>query len=126
MTLLSASQLTSIQQLGLKGMTADVVIYSSATDLGLDLTDDPYGSKLTVAATGVTVKGWLVGRWSIERGRDAGDVDTSTSYRLRLPVGTSIEPGWEVDIGGNRYNVIDAGTDQTWPEWLSCTLRRSK
>ncbi len=126
MTLLSASELAAVRELGLSGMITPVTIYEISTDLGLDEDDDPYGSSISTESVGETVNGWLVGRWATDRGADSGDVDTTTLYRLRLPVGTSIEPGWEVEIGGHRYNVIDAGTDQTWPEWLNCTVRRSK
>lgn len=124
--LLTPSQLTAIQELGILGMTTSVTIYEIDMDSGLDETDDPYGSSLITSTTGTTVNGWLVGRWATERGTDAGDIDTTTTYRLRLPVGTSIDPGWEVEIGGHRYLVIDAGSDQTWPEWLSCVVRRAK
>lgn len=122
MSLLSASQLTAIQNLGELGMTSAVTIYSIETNTD----DDPYGSASITSTTGTTVSGWLVGRWATDRGQGAGDVDTTTMYRLRLPVGTLIEPGWEVEVGSHRYHVIDAGTDQTWPEWLACTLNRSK
>lgn len=126
MTLLTDSELAAIRELGEQGMVTQVTVYEIVTDTGLDDSDDPYGSSTTTSTVGVTTRGWLVGRWAVDRGPDSGDVDTSTLYRLRLPVGTTIEAGWEVEIGGNRYLVIDAGTDQTWPEWLNCTVRRSK
>ena len=126
MTLLSASELAAIRSLGEQGMITSVTIYETVTDTGLDEGDDPYGSSISTEQTGTTTRGWLVGRWATDRGPDSGDLDTTTLYRLRLPVGTTIEPGWEVEIGGNRYHVIDAGTDQSWPEWLNCTVRRSK
>lgn len=126
MTLLSTSQLAAIQNLGRLGMTTAVTIYQISTDSGLDLDDDPYGSATETSSTGTTTVGWLVGRWVTERGQGAGDIDTTTPYRLRLPVGTLIDPGWEVEIGGHRYFVVDTGSDQTWPEWLTVTLTRSK
>lgn len=126
MTLLTPAELAGIQALGEMGMTADVGLIPSSFDSGNDLTDDPYGSSLTYGSVTQTVKGWLVGRWSERRDPDTGDIDTTTIYRLRLPVGTTIEPGWLVEINSNRYLVIDAGTDQTWPEWLTCVVKRAK
>lgn len=127
MTLLSDAQMAAIQSLGRLGMTAAVEIYPTTFDTGLDLTDDPYGSKLTYSTTPLsTVSGWLVGSWAKARDTGVGDVDTVTVYRLRLPVGTTIEPGWYVKIGGHEYTVQDAGTDQTWPEWLTVIVRRTK
>lgn len=127
MTLLSASELSAIQALGIEGMTASVEIFPSIYDTGGDLTDDPYGSSLTFATTAsATVSGWLVGHWEDSRNTDVGDLNTTTVYRLRLPVGTSIDVGWHVEINDNTYLVIDAGTDQTWPEWLTCVVKRVK
>lgn len=127
MSLLTTSQLAAIQKVGEEGMTATVSIFPAVYDSGLDDDDHPHGSDLNYATTAsATVKGWLVGRWDNARGADVGDIDTTTVYRLRIPVGTDIEPGWNVQISGNQYAVIDAGTDQTWPEWLTCIVRRSK
>jgi hypothetical protein len=124
--LLSASEMAGIQSYGLEGMITDVTIFETVMDTGTDETDDPYGSKATTSTTGTTVKGWLVGRWATDRDQNAGDIDTTTLYRLRLPVGTSVEAGWDVEISGHRYMVVDAGTDQTWQEWLNVQVRRSK
>jgi hypothetical protein len=125
--LLSAAQMAAIQTVGESGMTADVEIFHESIDLGLDLTDDEYGSKATIEEVSSTaVKGWLVGRWSDTRNQNGGDIDTTGVYRLRLPVGTEIAPGDRVDISSNSYSVIDVGNDQTWQEWLTCVLRRSK
>jgi hypothetical protein len=127
MTLLSPAQLAAIQAIGVSGMTATVTIYPQTFDTGLDVSDDPYGSSLTHTSTpSTTVAGWLVGRWSDTRNVGAGDIDTTTPYRLRLPVGTPVDPGDEVGINGNRYHVIDVGDDQTWPEWLNLAVERSK
>lgn len=127
MALLSAAELGAIQALGVSGMTATVLIYSQAYDTGLDTGDDPYGSTLTHQSTpATTTVGWLVGRWSDTRNVGAGDIDTTTPYRLRLPVGTTVASGDEIGIGAHRYHVIDVGDDQTWPEWLNVTLQRSK
>lgn len=126
MALLTNAELAAVQAVGQLGMVTTVIIYSVSEELGLESTDDEYGSSIEVSSSGTTANGWLVGRWQNDRDVAAGDVDTTTLYRLRLPVGTSIEPGWDVAIGGNRYSVIDVGSDQTWPEWLNCNLRRSK
>jgi hypothetical protein len=120
MSLLSNAELAAIQAVGQLGMTATVSIYETT------LTENDYGSQLTYATTASsTVSGWLVGNWARSRDDDVGDVGSTTNYRLRLPVGTEIEAGWTVQISGHEYLVEDAGTDQTWPEWLTCTVRRN-
>jgi len=125
--LLTADQLAAIRTLGEQGMVTTVGIYPTSFDTGLDLTDDPYGSELTYATTPSTVvNGWLVGTWATSRDTGIGDVNTTTVYKLRLPVGTSIKPGWVVKIDDREYLVEDAGTDQTWPEWLTCMVKRNK
>lgn len=126
MSLLSPSQMAAIRSIGVLGMITPLTIFAAAEDTGLDFTDDPYGSTTTYAPVGVSALGWLVGKWQADREAGAGDLDTTTPYRLRLPVGTSIDSGDDVEISGNRYHVIDAGTDQTWPEWLTCIVVRSK
>jgi len=124
--LLTSSQLTAIQSLGLQGMTIDVTILPTTFDSGLDLNDDPYGSELDYdSVPGTTVKGWLVGSWQNVRDIGVATVNTTTQYRLRIPVGTTIEQGWTVKINGHEYLVEDAGLDQTWPEWLTCVLKRN-
>lgn len=125
--LLTSSQLASIQTLGLSGMTTSVGIYPTTLDTGLDNSDDAYGSTLTYASSpSATVLGWLVGTWATSRDTGIGDINTTTLYKLRLPVGTTIRQGWVVKISGNEYLVEDAGTDQTWPEWLTCMVKRNK
>lgn len=124
--LLSASELGAIQAIGITGMITPVTIFPESGELGLELTDDPYGSSAEISPTGTTVNGWLVGRWQNDRDSGFGDIDTTTIYRLRLPVGTAIGPGYDVEIGGHRYHVVDTGNDQTWPEWLNCSLLRNK
>ena len=115
--------MAAIQAVGQLGMKDTVSIYPTV----LDLTEDTFGSKLSYSTTASSVvQGWLVGNWANTRDEFFGDVGTTTLYRLRLPVGTTIEPGWVVAIGGSEYLVEDAGTDQTWPEWLACTVKRNK
>jgi hypothetical protein len=126
MTLLSDSELAAIRAVGELGMTADVQIYAQTMDTGLDSDDDAYGSTVSFSTTPTEVKGWLVGNWSPVRSEAVGDIDTTTTYVLRLPVGTAIEPGDKVVVGSGEYSVADAGTDATWPEWLVCMVRRSK
>jgi hypothetical protein len=119
--------MAAIRRVGELGMIDTVEIYHQSVDVGLDESDDPYGSSTSFPTTVTsTTKGWLVGEWSRVRNTGIGDIDTTTNYRLRLPVGTTIAPGDRVSIHGNFYSVFDAGTDQTWPEWLVCVVRRSK
>lgn len=117
--------MAAIQKVGQLGMIDTIQIYAQIEGSGLD-DSDTFGSDITFATTPITVTGWLVGTWSRSRDPDVGDLNTATNYRLRLPVGTAIFPGDKVVINGNAYNVFDAGTDQTWPEWLTCIVRRSK
>lgn len=127
MTLLTDSELAAIQAYGIEGMRAMVSIYPMVYDTGTDLTDDPYGSSTTFATTpSAVVGGWLVGRWDDNRTPDVGEVNVTTTYRLRLPVGTVLASGWRIVVNSNNYLVIYVGDDQTWPEWLTCIVKRTQ
>ena len=119
--------MAAIQKVGKLGMIDTVSIFIQTENIGLDDSGEPYGSSTDYPTTpNAVVQGWLVGQWARLRDPDVGDLNAVTVYRLRLPVGTVIESGDKVEIQGNAYYVIDAGTDQTWPEWLTCTVRRTK
>jgi hypothetical protein len=119
--------MTAIQRIGISGMIDTVQIFRFVEDIGLDDSGEPYGSTASYPTTPTsTVKGWLVGTWARDRSPDVGDLNAITVYRLRVPVGTDIESADQVVIKGNTYLVIDAGTDQTWPEWITCIVRRAK
>jgi hypothetical protein len=125
--LLSPSAMRAIQSVGELGMIDTIQIFRLSENIGLDDAGEPYGSSTTYPTTpSSTVNGWLVGQWAHDRDPDVGDLNAVTMYRLRLPVGTDIESADQVVIKGHTYAVIDAGKEQTWPEWLTCTLRRTK
>lgn len=122
MSLLTNAQLVSIQAMGQQGMTDTVQIYA----VTIDEDSDAYGSKHSWSATATaTTVGWLVGLWSSNRTQGAGDLDTTTTFHLRLPVGTNVKTGDKAVVRGGTYVIVDVGDDQTWPEWLLAVCLRS-
>lgn len=122
--MISAAQLRFIQKIGEKWMTTDVTIRHKK-DPALD-PSDPYGDDIVdFKPIETTVKGWLVPILSKTVDAYQSQVIAIGDFKLRLPVGTSIGPEDHVVIGGLTYGVIDTADEQTWPEWLSCTIRRN-
>jgi len=130
--LLSDAQLTAIQKVAIRGMQTDVTIFRRSASLGLETTDDPYGSSVSyaelpdTATTTSTVKGMLREVNVPSTDVDSGQLVTISSFRLWVPVDTNILPGDQVEIGGNTYTVIDTTADTTWPPFLECSLRRAE
>jgi hypothetical protein len=125
MPLLSLSQLSSIQKIALLGMTTPITILRRIVDFGMDMDDNPYGSSLEY--TNVTpsdgVLGMLHSTPTPEARIDDGQLITVNTYRLWVPVGTDIKPGDHIVIAMNTYVVSDTTVDETWPAFLSCSLR---
>lgn len=124
MTLLTASQMASIRSLGEKGMTVDVVI---TRNLGTDHSDDsnPFGaSEPAYATTMTTVKGWLISSMDRSFDEDGQRIVAIHDFTLRVPVGTVIDTRDQVTIAGAQYTVMEANTEDTWPEWTEVYLKR--
>lgn len=132
MKLLSDAQLTAVQSVAMRGMQTDVTIFRRSTTTGLEVTDDPYGSSVgyaeipDTATQTSTVKGMLHSATVPTTDVDSGQLVTVNTFRLWVPVGTNIQPGDQVEIEGNIYQVTDTTADQTWPPFLACSLRRAE
>jgi hypothetical protein len=57
---------------------------------------------------------------------DSGQLVVAATFRLWVPVGTDIQPGDQVEIGGYTYQVSDTSAGETWPAFLECLLRRTE
>lgn len=142
-SLLEPEELASIRELGLEGMQTAVEIWRSAvqpedpvgvgydptSDLGDDEVNDPVDVLEPDEGTGspiATVYGWFVTQLATSVTEGAGQLTTVDVHILRIPVGVDVRPEdfvRRVD-NGNQYTVVDTNTDDSWPEWLKCTLRR--
>jgi len=123
--LLSEQQMEGIRRIAEMAMTTPVSILRRTGDIGLDLTDDPYGS--SVSFNDVTPQGgclgWLHSKPTPVATTDAGALITVNTYRLYVPHDTDLRPGDHVVISTDTYVVSDTTADETWPALLSCSLR---
>jgi hypothetical protein len=123
--LLSEQQMEGIRRIAEMAMTTPVSILRRTGDIGLDLTDDPYGS--SVSFNDVTPQGgclgWLHSTPTPVATTDAGALITVNTYRLYVPHDTDLRPGDHVVISTDTYVVSDTTADETWPALLSCSLR---
>jgi hypothetical protein len=138
-TLLTASELESIRELGESGMTTEFVItrselvvvdtsspsYDPSTDYG----DDQMGAYTPVDGVdqpiGVTT-GWLLSKLVRDFSTGEAQLTTITMQVIRMPVGTDVLPQdvlVQTDTGA-EYVVIDTNVDDTWAEWLEANVRR--
>lgn len=72
------------------------------------------------------VKGWLHSTPAQVQEVDSGAVVTINTYTLRVPVGTDIENGDEVVLGGDTYVVSSTNKENTWTGQviIDCNLRK--
>ena len=123
MTLLSDAQMSAIRSLGEKGMTVDVTIrrvLPYAIDDANPFGDDDLG----YATTTTTVKGWLLSNMGREFDQDSERIVAVHDFTLRVPVGTAIDARDIATIAGVNYTVMETNTEDTWPEWTECYLKK--
>lgn len=130
--MLTDSQLASIQSYGERYMTTAVQV-QNRLPFGLDSDvwptdsgDGDYFDDTIRYGSPFTTKGWLSPIAQSDKDEAGYQVLVIGEYRLRVPVGTVIGSGDMVTINGRRFTVIDATTEQTWPEWITCRLVRGK
>lgn len=72
------------------------------------------------------VKGWLHSTPAQVQEIDSGAIVTVNTYTLRVPVGTDIENGDEVILGGDTYVVSSTNKENTWTGRviIDCNLRK--
>lgn len=119
--LLKDSEMRRIQEVGELGMKTTVTLYRKKVPAKDPL--NPYGDDDVLFDNPVTIMGWLVTSPTQQYEVDAAQVQAVATHRLRVPVGTVISSGDKVSIYGVEYAVIDATTEQTWPEWTVAFLR---
>lgn len=119
--LLTERQLRGIQALGEKGMNVPVEIRKKLSQ-SKDPTN-PYGDEDVFYAPPVTVMGWLVTKPTERFELGGGQVRTTATHTLRVPVGTSILAEDRVTVGDEEFVVTDATNEQSWPEWTVAYLR---
>lgn len=123
MSLLSAAQLRSIQQIGESGMTTPIDIYARKP-YSKD-SANPYGDDIVeYETTPVSVLGWVVTKpTTTGLGEGVGQVQALSTHQARVPVGTAVRAGDHVKIEGEEFVVVDTTKEQTWPEWTVLYLR---
>ena len=123
MSLLTDSQMASIRSLGEKGMTVDVTITRATTYTADD--SNPFGDDtLNYETTTTTVKGWLLSNMGREFDEDGNRIVAVHDFTLRVPVGTAIDSKDTCVIAGASYTVMETNTEDTWPEWTICYLKK--
>lgn len=128
MTLLTASQIAAIRELGELGMSTPVTVQRHLTTEGYDEDEHPFGAEDDATeqfeTPGIEVTGWLRSHMGREIDQDGDRVVGVHDFTLRVPVGTVIEPRDRAVINGVNYTVMESNTEDTWPEWTICYLKK--
>lgn len=127
--LLSASQMANIQKVALSGMQVPVVIKRpefGSDDLGDDAFDEAPAT--VVQPSSVLREGVLYGYLrqtggDTTGGLDVGQITTSSTFELGIPIGTDVRARDIAVIGGKNYFVQDVLDDDTWPAMWNVTMR---
>lgn len=114
--LVSASEMAALREIGLQGMQTSVAIYQRVTIE----TDDGQEDEWTYLTT---TEGWLHSTPTPTITVVSGEMATVNTYRLFLPVDTTIEAGYHVIIGAKTFVVSDTTEEDTWQPMLVCSLR---
>jgi hypothetical protein len=126
MSLITDSELAAIRSLGEQGMVTDITIQRNLPSVHDD--DNPFGDddlEMAPASQSVTVKGWLVSHMDRSFGEDGSRIVGVHDITLRVPVGTAIGPRDVVTVAGTTYTVVEANTEDSWPEWTVVYIRRT-
>ena len=123
MALLTDKQLQAIQRVGEQSFKVTCTL-RKRLDFTKDLSN-PYGdSDIDYATATSTFKGWLVPTDTIDFTMGVAQIISAGNFRLRIPVDYDPEPGDKITIASNDYFVSESTVDQTWPEWITCRVRR--
>ena len=125
--LVSASQMASLRSIGERAMQVNVTI-RLVGGYAHDDDSNPFGDDdWEVAASGadVTVKGWLKSSMGRTFDEDSGQIVAVEDFTLRVPYGTVIRPRALVFIAGLEYVVVEVASEETWPIWTECYIRRT-
>jgi len=121
MSLISESELAALQDLVLSGLKTTVYIYNRSTIQTPDGQETGYP-----ASPSSTVLGWLyeITPNPVTLSVINGGESLSELFRLLVPIGTNINPGDKIVIGGSDYFAQNTNVDNTYPTSLSVALRR--
>ena len=121
--LLSASQLTAIQQVGQSGMQVDVVFKRpvfGSDELGDDAPDQDPQIVAQVKAYVREVGGDVAG------GVDVARITTTRTFEIGVPIGTDVQARDIAIVNGREFRVSQVDDDDTWPNMLNCSVRRAE
>ena len=114
----SAKQLAALQKMSLPGMATPLTIQHRV------VTSDDSGDDVVSFGPVATAKGWMSSKPTPVQVENAGSIVTINSYRLLIPVGTDIQVGDKVTIGGDTYVVSDNTSESTWIGSMRVSMRR--
>jgi hypothetical protein len=126
--LVTTKQLEALSKVAERGMITTVDIYRrDAADAPAP--SDDYGDNVDYTQTSGSkysrVKGWLrTVPTALVQELDNGAIVTVNTWELRVPVGTDVQTGDEVRVGGDQYTVSSTNRDNTLLPYISCNLRR--
>lgn len=126
--LLTASQLAAIRELGELGMSTTVTVQRYLGSEGYDADEHPFGADDDATEQfedpGTETVGWLRSNMGRDFDEDGSRVVAIHDFTLRVPVGTVIDSRDRVVIEGVNYTVMETNTEDTWPEWTVCYLKK--
>jgi len=123
MALLTDKQLRAIQRLGEQSFKVTCILRKRLA-FQKDLTN-PYGdSDVSYATSASTFKSWLVPSNAVDFSMGVAQIISTGNFRLRIPVDYDPDAGDKVTIDGEDYYVSESTREQTWPEWITCRVRR--
>lgn len=117
--LISDAEMVSLRDVAALGMQTPVSIYKRATNVTADGQQSGWA---TTAAS--TVNGWLYSSPTPQISIVGAEEALVNTYRLFVPVGTDIESGDHVVIGGAMFTCSDTNVESTHLPLLRCSLRR--
>jgi hypothetical protein len=119
MTLISASELAAIQSVALSGMTSTATILTRTTVVTAD------GQESVWATNGDDVPCWVYQATPLggTLGAISGAVGISQTFSIRVPIGSDVNSGDHLAVGGLIYNVEQTNDESTYPAWLVCGCR---
>lgn len=128
MTLLTSGQIEAIRALGELGMSTPITVQRYLGVEDYDPDEHPFGADDDATEQfedpGTETVGWLRSNMGRDLDEDGSRVVAVSDFTLRVPVGTVIGPRDRVVISGVAYTVMETNTEDTWPEWTVCYLKK--
>jgi hypothetical protein len=120
MSLLSADELAAIQAVAESGLRDSVAIYRRTKAQTANGWVDAWPE-----TPDETVLGWLYEQTSIgtDIGVNAGAMGLPEQLWLRVAIGTNLNSGDQVVVGGVRFTIEHTSSSDTYAPWLRCAVR---